>query len=92
MEGFAIVEMMGHRRVVGRVSEAEVLGVRMLRVETLTLPPVVQLVSATALYCLTPCTEEQALRAGRYDPSPLRTLDALPAEHGDPLRFGSLDT
>ena len=78
MEGFAIIEQMGHKRLVGRVSEAEVCGVKMLRVETLTEPPEVQIVHPQTFYAITPCTEEQARRAGEWIGSPLVNLGARP--------------
>lgn len=37
-EGFAIIEVMGHRRLAGMVREVEVFGAKMLRIETMELP------------------------------------------------------
>jgi len=62
--GYAIVELMGHRRVAGFVEDVELFGGRMMKV---TVPstdqdsePSVQFYSPTALYSLLPCTEERA--------------------------------
>jgi NaMN:DMB phosphoribosyltransferase len=61
LEGtWAIVEMLGHRQAVGQLSEVTVAGATMLRVETPGEPPRVVLVAASALYAITPCTEEYA--------------------------------
>ena len=60
-EGWAILELMGHRRLGGYVSEVELAGSRMLRIdvhrgeETFT-----QFYGGGSVYCLTPTTEEIA--------------------------------
>lgn len=67
-EGWAIVELMGHRRIGGRVSEQEMAGTKMLRVE---IPGddattyATQFYGGAAIYCLTPTTEEMARAAAR---------------------------
>lgn len=76
LTGFAIVEQMGHRRVVGAVDEVDVCGQRFVRVTTLSTPPIVTLVHPQSLYAVTPCTEAHAQRAGGRDYSPLRELEA----------------
>lgn len=65
-ESFAIVEIMGHRVAAGRVTEQMVAGKPLLRVESLPpegQDPTVQLYGADAIFCITPCTEDQARRA-----------------------------
>lgn len=70
-EGWAILELMGHRRLAGYVSEVELAGAGMLRLD---IPATVgdgpneniattQFYSPSSLYCLTPTTEEVARRA-----------------------------
>ncbi|HYD02579.1 MAG TPA: hypothetical protein VEB22_15235 [Phycisphaerales bacterium] len=69
---WAIVEQMGHARAGGFVTEVELAGARLLRVD---LPEQVQwgrrypaatvFVSGGNLYRLTPCTEEQARKVTR---------------------------
>lgn len=59
-EGWAILELMGHRRLAGQVSEVEIAGSKMLRIETPGPNPVTQFYSSAAIYCLTPTTEEVA--------------------------------
>lgn len=72
---YAIVEVLGHRTLIGRVDEVERFGVRMLSVEPVfrdaLLPPL--LIGGASLYAFTPCTV--AIAAARQ---PLRIWD-LPA-------------
>jgi len=59
---YAILEMMGHRTMVGRVSEVERFGTKMLSIEPLfagaLLDPV--LLHGQAIYQFTPCSAEVA--------------------------------
>jgi len=57
-EGWAILELMGHRRIAGMVSEALVAGAPFVRIDVPSVPPISQFYSAAAIYCLTPSTEE----------------------------------
>lgn len=61
---YAIVEMLGHRKLVGRISELERFGARFLACEPLyqndLLAPV--LIGGASIYQLTPCTPEVALK------------------------------
>lgn len=62
-EGWAIVELMGHRRLAGLVSRVEVAGVGMIRLDVPgsdDSPAATQYYSPSSLYCLTPTTEEIA--------------------------------
>lgn len=62
-EGWAIVELMGHRRLAGLVREVEIAGAAMLRLDVPEHgdePAATQFYSAAALYCLTPTTEAMA--------------------------------
>lgn len=74
-EGFAILELMGHRRLAGYVSEQEIAGAGMIRID---IPgeqglATTQLYSPSALYCLTPTTEEVARAlATRHQPKPVQ--------------------
>lgn len=78
-EGWAIVELMGHRRLAGYVSEQEVASSAMLRLDIPSEPPVTQFYSASALYCMTPTTEEIARGfASRVRPAPVQRYE-LPA-------------
>lgn len=63
IDGWCVVELMGHRRLVGRVTETEVAGAGMLGVEVHLPdgPIVTQVYSPQSLYCLTPITEDSAM-------------------------------
>jgi hypothetical protein len=62
---WAIVELMGHRKLAGRVSERIIAGQPLLQID---VPEVsqnggyTQFYGASSLYCLTPTTEEIARR------------------------------
>lgn len=64
-ETWAIVEVMGHKRFAGRVTEQEVGGASFVRVD---VPKVgereafTKLFGASSIYCITPCDEETAHR------------------------------
>lgn len=63
MDGWAIVELMGHRERAGRVSEVELAGAKMLRLDIPTDNPevfVTELYGGSAIYCLSPCAEQIA--------------------------------
>jgi len=59
-EGYAIVELMGHKRLAGYVSEAELAGSSFLRVdvEKSSGDKVTQYYSPGAVYCITPSSED----------------------------------
>ncbi len=63
---WAIVEVMGHSRYAGRVSEYTGLGVPLVRVEvpeTEEEPAFEKLLGAASIFRVTPCTEDVARRA-----------------------------
>lgn len=62
-ETWAIVELMGHQALAGHVSEQQLAGTTMLRVdvpETDGHPAFTRLVGAAAIYALTPVSESVA--------------------------------
>jgi len=65
-EGWAIVELMGHRQTAGKVATVTVASAEMLRVD---VPGpneemiATQYYGGSAIYCLTPCDEVTARRA-----------------------------
>lgn len=91
--GWAVLELLGHRRLAGYVSEATVAGVGMLRIDVPAdedgHPAVTQIYAPSAVYCLTPVGEAEARGAARrnrpepvhrYEPSPPRTVEDRPRE------------
>jgi peptidoglycan hydrolase-like protein with peptidoglycan-binding domain len=89
-EGWVILELMGHRRLGGYLTEQEIGGVDFLRLEIPAvdgLPPATQFYGAAAVYCITPTTEEVArlcARANRAAPIHRWELPAAKAEDLDP--------
>lgn len=67
-EQWCVVEIMGHRRFAGFVTEQSVGGTSFVRVDVpevvtragMTLPAFTKLFGAGSIYCLSPCTEETA--------------------------------
>src|SRR6185295_17411712 len=79
-EGFAILELMGHRRIAGYVSQVEQFGTAMLRID---IPgrerQTTQFYSGSSIYCLTPTTEDIATAiALKCQPEPVHQYE-LPA-------------
>ena len=83
-EGWAILELMGHRERPGYVKETEIAGGKMLRIDIPVARDAVgndvtvtEFYSVSAIYCMTPCTEEIARgRVNSYnDPRPLRPME-----------------
>lgn len=75
-DSWAILELMGHRRLAGRVSEAMLAGGSFLRIDVPGEQPVTQFYSPGAVYALTPCTEEIARRvASRERPAPVHAFE-----------------
>lgn len=78
-EGWAIVELMGHRKLAGYVREVTLAGASMLRLDVPSDPPVTQYYGASSLYCLTPTSEEIATRLAKASrPTPVHQYE-LPA-------------
>jgi hypothetical protein len=63
-EGWAVVELMGHRRLAGYVREVSMYGTAMLRVDVPGDDPekahATQYYGGGSIYAITPCTEEVA--------------------------------
>lgn len=87
-ESWALVELMGHQRIVGKAKEEAHFGVPMLRIDvpaTEGEDAYTKFYGGGSIYCITPITEAVAMRMlnnVRPDPVPmwdLRTSPALPA-------------
>lgn len=80
--GWAVVELMGHRRIAGHVSEAAQYGTAMIRIDVPTedgQPPITQFYGGNSIYCLSPVTEDVARAvARRNQPAPVSPYEILP--------------
>lgn len=66
-EGWAVLELMGHRRLVGRLSEATIAGAAFIRIDVQDGDgnATTQFYAPSAVYAITPTTEEIARRAAK---------------------------
>jgi hypothetical protein len=63
---WCIVEIMGHQRFAGLVTEESLGGTNFVRIdvpETAGVPAFTKLFGSGSIYCITPCSEETAKRA-----------------------------
>jgi hypothetical protein len=92
-DGWAILELMGHRVRAGRVQEVEIAGGKMIRIDipTFTGEDVTEFYASSAIYALRPCSEGVAREmAGVQDPRPVKPVDFRPAEQRA-LAYGEFD-
>jgi hypothetical protein len=82
-DDWAILELMGHRRLGGRVSEQLIASAPFIRIDVPAVgdeKAATQFYSPSAVYCITPCAEELARRvAERSAVRPVQRWE-LPAE------------
>ncbi len=89
-EGWAILELMGHRRLGGMVREVELFGSKMCRIDVPdTKDPektyVTQYYGGGSIYCLTPCTQEIAAEVAKLSqPEPVQQWEIPRLEQPDP--------
>lgn len=77
-EHWAILELMGHRKLGGRVSEALIAGAPFIRIDVpgAEVDVATQFYAPAAVYCITPCSEDLARRtAAAYKPAPVTEYD-----------------
>lgn len=83
-EGWAVLELMGHRKLGGYVTVTEALGAPMLRIDVPGedgKPVATQFYATSALYALTPTTEDVARAlAQRMRPEPVTRWELPPAK------------
>jgi hypothetical protein len=81
-ETWAIVEIMGHSKYAGRVSECQQFGAPLIRVEVPAMgevPAFEKHFGAASIFAITPCTEEVArAAAARFHARPI-TMVSFPA-------------
>src|SRR5215216_3659060 len=80
IDGWAILELMGHRRLGGRLSEATIAGGAFIRVDVphpneAGVFTASQFYSPAAVYAITPTTEEIACAIARGAPEPVSRWD-----------------
>ncbi len=90
-EGWAILELMGHRKLGGYVREEKLAGAGFIRIDVPAANGdgnvATQLYSPGALYCLTPVSEEVARRfAASCQPEPVTRWELAPTRNGDQQR------
>lgn len=79
-EEWAIVELMGHRRLAGKVTQAEMFGTALMRLDVYPgdaeQPTATQFYGGSSIYCLTPTTESVCRRfAKNVAPEPVTKWD-----------------
>lgn len=78
-KAWAVLEVMGHRKIAGLVTEVEFAGATMLRIEVPSDPPVVQLYGGKSIFAITEETEERCRGyAARHRPEVISRYE-LPA-------------
>lgn len=80
-ECFAILEILGHRRLAGRVTEQQIAGAMFVRIDIPTPDgkEITQFYSPSSVYCLTPTTETIARSVALHNqPRPVNQWE-LPA-------------
>lgn len=82
-DAWGIVEVMGHKRFAGHITEQQIAGAALVRVDVPevtnrrgeTVSEYSKLIGVGSVYCITPTTEEVARKAARelanYDADPL---------------------
>ena len=80
---WCILELMGHRRLGGLVTEAEIGGIPFLRIDIPSEPPVTQFYGKAAVYAMTPTTEELARKVGSNFHGPVSRYELPPAPEQD---------
>lgn len=106
-EGWAILELFGHKRMAGFVSSQQVAGGALVRIDVPATEPTregehagptpayTKLVGLAAIYGITPCTEDLARRAAReiekYNNPLPLSLPMLTAGAPEPVHTGAHD-
>lgn len=79
LELFAIVELFGHQKISGKVSEQTWGNATFIRIdvpETKTVPAFTRFVNPTAVYAINPVTEDvMKIKAEAFEQSPINVWD-----------------
>lgn len=88
---WAVVEIMGHVRYAGQVSEQTIGGCAFVRIDVPKIaeqPAFTKLFGAGAIYSITPCSEEVAREAAfRFAARPLHVVDFTNRDRQHALAF-----
>jgi hypothetical protein len=91
VENWAILEIMGHERLAGRITETTIAGVPMLRVEVPTtekLPAFTRLLSGASIFSLTPVPQDVAIIvAGQLQKTAVSGIPAYGFSFGQQLQM-----
>jgi hypothetical protein len=91
VENWAILEIMGHERLAGKIFETTVAGVPMLRVEVPTtekLPGFTRLLSGASIFSLTPVPQDVAtIVAGQLQKTAVSGIPAYGFTFGQQLQM-----
>jgi hypothetical protein len=82
---WAILELMGHRRLAGKVTDAVIGGGAFIRIDipTKDKSKITQFYSPGSVYCISPCTEEIATQVAiRSEPEPVSRWELRPMIEG----------
>jgi len=83
-EEWAILELMGHRRIAGFVREQTIGSASFIRIDVFVedeKPIATQFYNPSAVYCMTPVNEELARRIAEQDqPTPVTRWELRPPE------------
>lgn len=80
---WVILELLGHRRLAGHLTEARIAGASFLRIDIPTEPPATQYYAPGSVYAITPTTEDMARAVARHGtPQPVQRWE-LPAAAPD---------
>lgn len=80
IDTWALVELMGHQRIIGKVTEQEIAGSKLLRVDVPRLgdaQAITKYFGSSAIYAITPLDEDTArVMAAKVDVAPVSVWDA----------------
>ena len=82
---WSIVELLGHRRLGGYLTEVQLAGAGFLRLDIPAEPPATQFISPGSVYAITPTTQEIATAvARRSNMAPVARWELEPARTAEP--------
>lgn len=83
-ESWAIVELMGHRKLAGFVSEVTMFGVVLMKIDVPCDPPVTQYYGGQSIFSLTPTSEQLARQAAKASrPTPVHRYELPESDEND---------